>query len=518
MKKERMPLHERAGGGCPLSFPMGSAARSLKSARKRGFVSARLVASTLGFLVLAGCQGGDSPRCCHVVLVNIDTLRVDHLGSHGYWRNTSPTLDRLAREGAVFSQALATSSYTRESVSSLFTGRYPSCAGAVGWDAHPGHSAFSLGQHLRESGYFTAFLSLTTMLGHPSFSRGFDRVEQVAHEWGVSRAGPRLAQRALEVWKQVPSGRKRFFYLHFLDPHGPYDPPPEVLERFAPALSDRVLDLYRDVRPRLPQLVHEGFGRRDPRLLEMIRRYDAEIAHTDDALAMLLDGLARTGDLQDTLVVVTADHGEEFLEHGFVEHAWTLYQEVLHVPLIVWRPGFVPPGRHAGWVSTVDIAPTLLALLGVAQGREAFDGVPLLLRGRSGKPVVAHVPERPLFAELLLGERNVLRGVMQDGWKYIAAVRWLEPDERPQAAARENELRRQAGGGLVPQWGPPVREELFRLASDAREQRNLASRAPGTVAELRTLVENFASRCPARRSPPRTLSAAEAERMRVLGY
>lgn len=493
------------------------AGRRQRHARSKLFPRACAFVAALGIVSFLGCRGGQPNRCCDVVLVNIDTLRADHLGTYGYWRNTSPTIDRLASEGAVFSQAMATSSYTRESVSSLFTGRYPSCAGTTGWDAHPAESVPSVAKRLRDAGYFTAFVSLTTMLGHPAFARGFERVEQVTHDWGVSRAGPRLAQRALELWKQAPAGKKRFFYLHFLDPHGPYDPPPEVLERFAPPLSDRVLDLYRDIRPRFPQLVREGFGMHDPRFLEAVRRYDAEIAHTDDSLRLLLEGLAETGDLQHTLLIVTADHGEEFLEHGFVEHAWTLYQEVLHVPLIVWRPGLVKPGRHAGWVSTADIAPTLLALLGLPL-RDAFDGVPLFTRGKPGRPAEAEVPERPLFAELLVGERNVLRAVLDGGWKYVAAVRWLEPEERAAAAEQENERRQRSGGGQVPPWGTAVREELFRLASDAREKTNLVSRAPEIASELRAHIEKFERRCPARAPAPRTLAPAEAERMRVLGY
>ncbi len=465
----------------------------------------------------SSCRQRDGmQRCCDVVLINIDTLRADHLGAYGYVRNTSPAIDRLAREGALFSQALAASSYTRESVSALFTGRYPSCAGTVGWDAHPGAESPSLAESLRRAGYFTVMLTLTTMLGHPSFARGFERVEHLTDQWGLSRAGPRLAERALELWGQGPGNKKRFFYLHFLDPHGPYDPPPEVLARFGEPVSASVPDLYRDVRPRLPELVRDGFGPRDTRFLEMVRRYDAEIAHTDEAIALLLKGLEQRGDLAHTLVVVTADHGEEFLEHGFVEHAWTLYQEVLHVPLIFWRPGLVAAGRYAGWVSAVDVAPTLLHLLGV-RPPAAFDGVPLLRQPLLASPWVADVPERPVFAELWIGERNVARSVLFQGWKYIAATRWLAPHERPAAAARENEARQQSGGGTVPAQQGVMREELFRLAFDPQERRNLVQQAPQVVGEMRSTLDGFAQRC-VPRAERRSLSPEEAERMRMLGY
>ncbi len=505
----------------PLS--QGRLAKCLAGEPRRVFsrvarMSVPVLAAGLA-LPLATCQReGESPlRCCNVVLINIDTLRADHLGAYGYFRDTSPTIDRLAREGAVFSQALAASSYTRESVAALFTGRYPSCIGALGWDAHPPPGVPTLAPTFRRAGYFTAFLSLTTMLTHPAFSDGFERVEHLTDQWGLSRAGPRLAERGLELWAQVPREKKRFFYLHFLDPHGPYDPPPEVLERFAPPVSEQVLDLYRDLRPRLPELVAEGFGRRDARFRELVRRYDAEIAHTDDSVRLFLQGLADRGDLDRTLVVVTADHGEEFLEHGFVEHAWTLYQEVLHVPLVFWRPGLVPPGRYSGWVSGVDVAPTLLAMLGFPPAPRS-DGIPLLRASAPGAPLAAEVPERPVFAELWIGERNVARSVVERGWKYVAAVRWLEPAERPAAAARENDERREAGGGQVPEWKDAVREELFRLGRDPREKRNLVEHARGVAAEMRARLGQLASRCAPGPSAQRALSADEAERMRVLGY
>jgi len=505
----------RAVSGSRRSLGDVAAARPLPGVLGNGIVLLVVVAA----LLAEGCRSRPQPplRCCHVVLINVDTLRADHLGAYGYARNTSPAIDRFAREGAVFSQALAASSYTRESVSALFTGRYPSCAGAVGWDAHPSPESPSLAEAFRRAGYFTAFLSLTTMLSHPQFHRGFEQVQELASAWGVSRAGPLLARQALEVWRRVPAGKKRFFYLHFLDPHGPYDPPPEVLARFAPPLSEQVLDLYRDVRPRLPELVAQGFGPRDARFGELVRRYDAEIAHTDEAVGWFLEELAKQGDLANTLVVLTADHGEEFLEHGFVEHAWTLYQEVLHVPLIVWRPGLVPAGRYPGWVSGVDLAPTLLALLGVAE-EQRFDGEPLLRPVSAVASLTVDVPERPVYAELWIGERNVARSVVKGAWKYSAAARWLEPSDRPAAAARENELRQQAGGGAVPPWEHIAREELFRLSSDPKEQHNLLARAPQVAEEMRAELARFAQRCAPARAPARTLSPEEAERMRVLGY
>ncbi|GBD26007.1 hypothetical protein HRbin30_01334 [bacterium HR30] len=187
-----------------------------------------LAAGIVALLVaMLGCRDrfGEAPLAgADVVLIVVDTLRADHLGFHGYTQPTSPFLDRLAAESAVFTDVLAPSSYTRESIAALFSGHWPSCIGAIGWNASPRKAPFTLAERLGASGYATAMLTLTTMLSDPGFARGFERIEHLTAQWGVSRAGPELTRRALEVFGE-PRTRPLFLYLHYLDPHGPYDPP-----------------------------------------------------------------------------------------------------------------------------------------------------------------------------------------------------------------------------------------------------------------------------------------------------
>ncbi|GIW45080.1 MAG: hypothetical protein KatS3mg077_2362 [Candidatus Binatia bacterium] len=478
-----------------------------------------------GLLVVAfpACQSAKQRHPltgADVVLVVVDTLRADHLGLAGYPWPTSPFLDRLASESVVFTDVAAPSSYTRESIASLFSGAWPSCAGAVGWDATPERAQVTLAETFRRAGYATAMVTLTTMLGHPAFARGFDRVEHLASQWGVSRASPKLTQRALDLWNE-PNRKPVFLYLHYLDPHGPYDPPPAVLQKF-PQASDLVLDLYRDVRPHLPELSAQGFDRKDPRFRELVRRYDAEIGHTDGALEQLFEGLRGHARGRPLLVIVTADHGEEFLEHDFVEHAWTLYEEAVRVPLLWWSPGVLSPARSDQPASLVDVYPTLVRLLRLeeppllphAGGRSLFEITPHEVRP-------ANLQGRARWAELGIAERNVLRALWLDGWKYTAARRWLEPAERSRSSQIEETLRAQRTVPSLPSPEVVAREELFHLPSDPTEAHDRKSDAVERLAQMRALAAQQEQRCPLQSraaSTPLSLAPHEVEALRQLGY
>lgn len=478
-------------------------------------------ALALALTICAGCQTHTEPaplRGADVVLIVVDTLRADHLGFSGYPRPTSPFLDKLAAESAVFTNTVAPSSFTRESVAALFTGRWPSCIGAVGWNATPKDSSTTLAEDFANAGYRTVMLTLTTMLSDPAFARGFHHVEHLARQWGVSRAGPQLTRRALELW-QEPRAQPLFLYLHYLDPHGPYDPPAEVLARFgAFAPEADALDLYRDIRPHLPELRRSGFGIGDPRFHELVRRYDAEIAHTDLALKELFGGLHARDTGRRLLVVLTADHGEEFLEHGFVEHAWTLYQESVRVPLLLWAPGVIRPEHSPQPASLVDVAPTLRQLVGLRGS--ADDGEVLFAPAKVGLGA-RPLGERLRFSELGIAERNVVRALWRGEWKYIAARRWLAPEARAQSSQIEERLRQSGTLPSLPTGDRLEHEELFHLASDPAEQRDRKHEAPEELACMRQLVEAHERRCPfagPASHPAATLAPHEAEALRQLGY
>ncbi len=465
----------------------------------------------------------------NVLFVVIDALRADHVGAYGYARNTTPFIDELAAAGVRFEHVLSNSSYTRESVSSLFTGRYPSRAQAVGWEAAPAEGHQTLAERMQAAGYHTALFSASRMLRKKGFHQGFDKVAFPTRSQMASRNSPELSRAALThlTAQKAESPDAPFFaYVHYLDPHGPYSPPPEYHRRVGGEPIQNPLRLYGGLRKRCYWLRQEGFGPGTPRFEDLVMRYDAETAHTDDAVRELVEGLDSAGLMENTLVIVTADHGEEFLDHDFLEHAWTVYMESLRVPLVFWAPGQLAPAVEETRVSLVDLLPTLLPLLGLEQEDTAFDGAPLFDPSSGAWRSAPRV--RPIVAENLIQTRNLVRTFIDGPWKYNAAQKWLGFPERERAVARQPELRRALARGereRVNLWGPLVREELFRLDQDPLEQQDRLDDQPETAARMRAIYEDYKASIrdefPGAASPPSSpeeLSESEREDLEALGY
>lgn len=311
-----------------------------------------------------------------VVLVLIDTLRADKLGCYGGSGGLTPRIDGFAEQGFVFERAYSHAPWTLPSVASLLSSTYP-CrhgAGARLGDAFNftgvSKDVRMLAECFRDQGYDTGAIVNVVFLD-PKFgvARGFDPYDYVP---------PRQNQRQQRDAKQVtdlairwiegrstPSKRPFFLLVHYFDPHLTYDPPAEFRRRFAlPTDRERDDDLFGSVSDML------AFRRGDipPASLPLARLrglYDGEIAYTDREVGRLLDAISGRGLDASTVVAITADHGEEFLDHGGFEHGHTVYDELLHVPLIIRDPGVVAPGRSRMAVGHVDVAPTLCRLAGV---------------------------------------------------------------------------------------------------------------------------------------------------------
>ncbi|MEM7582936.1 MAG: sulfatase [Acidobacteriota bacterium] len=473
-----------------------------------------LLVATVAALACSNEPPGLSWKGDHVIVIVVDSLRADHLGCYGYSRDTSPNIDRLAAEGITFDRALSNSSFTRESIATLLTGQLPSVSGSIGWGARPATGIPILGELFSNAGYATAFLSTTGVLRAPAFSRGFEHVEHFTERWDVSGMSHDLSRRALEITSQT-SDRPLLLYLHYLDPHGPYQPPEELHRRFTPEPFQEPLDLYRQVRPKCSQLVASGFGPGEERFEDLVVRYDAEIADVDRAIADLLAGLDELGTLDDTLIVFTSDHGEEFLEHDFVEHAWTLYRESVHVPLIFWSREFPAPMRIEERVALVDVLPTLLGLLEIPFQPAELSGEAVLAADQGA--IRVQPPRKPYFGELLINHRNRVRAVIHQDWKYVAAERWLTIEERSQVRQRQ----KKRGSGEL--WRPVVHEELFHLPTDPQELQNLAGSKPEELARMRSLLSSYRNYTGQISHEPITeelseISEAEREALRALGY
>lgn len=433
----------------------------------------------------------------NVLVIVSDALRADHLGAYGYARATSPFIDQLGREGVVFERAVSCSSFTGESVSALFMGRWPSATPwSTGWYARPDPSVKTLAKRFQEMGYATGLITDTPMLIPKGFHAGFDESHCLAEKYGISGLGPKITETALEFLR-ARRGGKNFLYLHYLDPHGPYDPPEAYYRRFSEQKFPHPLELTEQVRNHLPALAKEGFGPGEARFEDLVLRYDAEIAMIDDCIKTLAAGLRDLGIQDRTIIVFTSDHGEEFLDHGFVEHAWRLYWESVHVPLVFWAPGLLPPGRIGTAVSLADILPTLFTLLQSGQDLEGVNGEPLF-HWQEGRWAFGR-SSNPILSELRIATRNVGRSIISGQSQYLMWQQWATWQECSELAQTQKQLRDDLIEGKrapAPVCGPAIHEEFFDLRADPREQHNLIQQESERAAALRAPLEEYCVQWP----------------------
>ena len=288
----------------------------------------------------------------------LDTLRADHLSGYGYERSTTPILDAFAQENLKAAYALTAAPWTPASVASMFTGLYPTSHGMVPPNdrtlAKKGlvrlnSSLETLPEKLKGLGYQTAGVSpnpwITKQFG---YAQGFDEFHFIAREPAnkIAESGREI----INAWEQAGQEKPFFLYLHFLDPHNPYAPPAGFDKRYTGNLTKSPFSAYSE------QMQND------------INLYDGEIAFMDQELGKFFEYLKKKGLYDDLMIVIVADHGEQFLEHGNLRHGNKPYNEEAHVPLIIKTNRKVDSGRVISEsVSTVDLLPTILARLGEAK-------------------------------------------------------------------------------------------------------------------------------------------------------
>jgi arylsulfatase A-like enzyme len=435
----------------------------------------------------------------HVVLISIDTLRADHLGAWG--GAGTPRLDAFAATGAVFVDATSPAPTTLAAHTSILTGLYPHTHGVPRNGFAIPQQDVLLAERLREAGFTTAgFVGAVPLQASFGVDQGFDHFDDhfdqrkddpLAFLRGTpeleqsQRDGDAVTDAALR-WldREAPEGRRLFLFAHYFDPHAPYVPPGELGPLPDPSVTG-TLDDRRRVRSAWPD---PGVQAASDSLAAL---YAGEVAATDDRVGRLLDGLRARGVLDRALVVLVADHGEAFTEHDEVwDHGLGVWQETVHVPLVVAGPG-VSAGRREAPVSTVDVTPTLLDLLGLpAVGLEGESLAPAL-RGEALSP-------RVLFSE----------ATKPSSEEAEAGVAWQN--------ARKCRAARQASFKLVrcPLAGT---QALFDLRADPRELVDLAASRPEVVAALGAALDAW----DAGASPPPAsfdADAAVTEQLRALGY
>ena len=424
-----------------------------------------------------------------VLLLLVDTLRADQLGVYGARPSPSPALDAFAARGLVFDVAVGQASWTMPAVASIFTGLHPRSHGAVGPDNDAGTGTAGSGSLLPEAvvtmaeaaeraGVTTFGVSTNQLVSRGSnLAQGFETFVELPFDDRTRDYAPaRDVNRQFLDFARRERGLRLFAYLHYMEPHGPYAPPPNLRPEPPPGMrpdvaAGSVHDYALAVNERRVPLPNAAE-------LEHLRRlYDGDIRSWDDAFGELVHQLAVDGTLDHTIVVVMADHGEEFLEHGNLTHGGHLYEETVHIPLIIVGPG-IPSGRRGDIAQGVDLFPTVASILG-AQAPPGLPGRDLLATQVAGDVVSEIVGG---FGDS--GQAGSMVALRTPRWKLI---------------------RLQSG-----------ETELYDLASDPGEHTNLAATSEETAA-LGARLDRWASSAP---PPPRTTATDPTLRakLRQLGY
>jgi arylsulfatase A-like enzyme len=466
-------------------------------------------ALVLALVGLAGCAGGKRERSDaapgpastpgpsegrpSVLLITIDTLRADHLGVYGYARKTSPRIDALAARGTVFDEAYTYWPKTRGSFVALMTGRLASQTGYG--KSHPLLLDFNptLASVLSDAGYETsATVDNPNVAASLGYAKGFARYretwEEPALDTEMARARA-ITDDGVRFLREAGPGRPFLLWLHYVNPHAPYTPPPPWNEAF--------LDREAARGPRLPLV--EGFHGGVPRqwgqpgrtLGFYVAQYDGEIAAVDAEVGRVIEALDASAARSSTLVVLTSDHGESLGEHDyFFDHGEDLFDPCVRIPLVVAGPGVRSGQRSDVLASTLDIVPTVLDAMKVSY--------PPDLAGRSLLPVARG--EQGSARARLHGQndRNLL-GAWDTRYKIV-----VHPsDQGPRYALFD---RRQDPG----ETRDISRSDPDRLRVERRELELFRERIDGQMVKTRRLLEG--------QSGEERLSPEACEKLKAMGY
>ncbi len=424
--------------------------------------------------------GRRSASARRVLLISIDTLRADHLGCYGYPRATSPLLDAIAAEGVLFEDVFSPSPWTLPAHGSLLTGLYPSRHGLKSHDDYLPSRIATLASVLSRQGYRTAAVVNSHNLSpRYGLDRGFQEFRYL--EESVDRVEPttEIVDQAIG-WIRAWGERPFFLFVHSYDVHSDY--------RSRAAFEAQFAGPYQGVVDgSTAQLISAREGKltlETKDAAHLVDLYDAGIRQMDEELGRLISFLREERRLEDTLLVITSDHGEEFLERGGVLHGRTQFQEVVRVPLILRGPGLPRGQRIESTVSLLDVMPTVLALAGIGQ-LAPVDGVDLGPLWRKGGVIAS----RYLFGE---ADHNN-----------------LEPDVT-RAARREN---------FKLHFNRLTRKhQLYDLALDPGEHADVASRHPGVAEQMLGEILRFMEIRAEKERPRQKLTPEQIERLKSLGY
>jgi len=466
-----------------------------------------------------GCSA-PAPPFERIVFVSIDTLRADHLGSYGYTRPISPFIDRTAAAGVLFERAYASMPTTVPSHATMFTGLPPILHGVLRNGRRLADERITLAERLAARGFVTAGFSGTRAhFSASNLDQGFSHFdERPRGVGGVYRPADQTLQAARDWLRDQPNDRPLFLLLHLFDVHHPWDPPEVHLREVVRLSKEAGFDLnYWTHAQHIPL---EFYSNRVEKMRRTIDAYDAEIHFCDAELGRFADDFAAWADGQPTLWIVTSDHGEGLGNHDWLFHGKHIYDEQVHVPLIVYASDHrFAPRRVDSIVRHVDLMPTILELASGANGA----------RSEATAPVEDDVQTGRSLASWLRGSTPEPSGASANRTALIQR-RSFDPNPAADARAQREGLspdnRYEPGqtfGWIDSHWKLIHRtigeDELFDVASDPYETRNLATEQPQQLARMRSALDaKLAELEPRAPAAAAAVSAETRRRLDALGY
>jgi len=465
-----------------------------------GVLGAALVVASA--LLLTAC-GGSEPAAegRSLVLITMDTTRTDHLGAFGRTDSPTPTIDALAADGVRFTRAYAPMGQTLPSHATMFTGQGPRSHGALENFYPLPEGAHTLAERLADRGYETVGVIGALVLAEDSgIAQGFGVWDQPSGQWKTDQGHPperpaaQVTDGALAWALRRESDGPYFLWVHYYDPHGPYEPP----GHFRPSISREAVSTM------VTEASMQGaFSQADAPLTKIAEtwfNYAAELEYTDAQVGRLLEGLRARGMLDDAVVAVASDHGEGLYEHGHKGHGVNLFEELMHVPLIVTAPDGELSGTVVDQpVQLQDLLPTLLTAVG-QQAPEDVEGHDLWSAAREGRapPRQPIFIERPHYNEQRLDKHNPRGRPREHEHGVVVAV-----------IADGHKLVRQVDGSV----------QLFDLATDPAERDDLSGLDPERTTLLGGLLDDYERRFQvAEPGSGESVSPERAESLNQLGY
>jgi arylsulfatase A-like enzyme len=469
-------------------------------------LSGGLAAGLSPGLWLSGCGGWWQGKKPNVLLIVLDTARADRFSCFGYERKTSPNIDAMALESVVYECAYSPSCWTLPSHASLFTGLYPIQAGATSETLHLPLSNTTVTEALKKTGYDTAaFVCNAWVNMERGFAQGFTEFYEMWRHESEPDTTQGQSPKELTATKKVISWFERrkkaenpfFVFINLNCVHLPYCPPEPFLSRFAGNRGYYSEEVNRVglVKSMWSYLAGElKLSERDFHIMNDL--YDGEVAFADRCVGQIIEQLRNLGILDETVVIVTSDHGENLGERGRIDHSLSMYETTLHIPLVIRYPRRFRAGtRNSDLVSFVDIAPTILELCNVREGMEKLkpDKMSLAREDRPRRVFVVAGNERPLAGIALMKDRYSafdtstidfrMRSIRTDSYKLI--------------------------------WNVERGKELFDLRADPGELHDLAGVEIETRDKLHRILYNWLKQIPSA-GDVSFLEGQDEESMRIL--